>query len=106
MGAVTGTNMIDPTQNPEGYKPDDITTSDMGDLMTKAGKIIGVIRNIGVVVGVIGLSALGLRYMFASLEEKAEYKQTMMPFVLGCVLLMAGTVVIDFIYQVAVQFGK
>lgn len=106
MSMAGGSQIEDPTQNTNTYKPDELTQADMGELMTTAGVILGIIRNIGVVVGVIGLSAIGLRYMFASIEEKAEYKATMMPFALGCVLLMAGTTVIDFIYSVAVQFGR
>lgn len=101
------TAMVDPSEsdaNAEQYKPTDIT--DAGSLISKAGVIVGIIRNIGIVVGVIGLTAIGVRYMFASITEKAEYKETMMPYLLGCVLLMAGTIVIDLIYQVAITLGK
>lgn len=104
MSMNTGTPIADPTQDASAYNPGDLT--DASELVTKAGVILGIIRNIGVVVGVIGLMAIGIRYMFASIEEKAEYKATMMPYVLGCVLLMAGTVIIDFIYSFAVTFGR
>lgn len=97
----TGTAFTDPTTDANAYKPTDLTTADTGDLTIIAGKIIGIVRNIGVVLGVIFLTVLGLRYMFASIAEKAEYKETMMPYVLGCVLLMAGTVLVDFIYNIA-----
>lgn len=96
-----GTAFTDPTTNANSYKPADLTTADTGELTTMAGTIIGIVRNIGVVLGVIFLTVLGLRYMFASIAEKAEYKETMMPYVLGAILLMAGTVLVDVIYHVA-----
>lgn len=108
MSTFSGTGIADPTDETtvDTYKPDYLTDAEAGSLLTMAGTILGIIRNIGVAIGVIGLSVIGLRYMFASVTEKAEYKETMMPYMLGCILLMAGTTIISFIYSVAVEFGR
>ena len=58
--------------------------------LTNTGNgIITVLTVIGTVISVIVLIILGLKYMLGSVEEKAEYKKTMMPYVIGAILLFA-----------------
>ena len=45
------------------------------------------------------LLIIGIKYILGSVEEKAEYKQTMWPYVLGAVLIFAGAAVTDIIYK-------
>lgn len=68
-----------------------ISYGDSGDLQTKAGKIMGLIRNVAVIVGVIMLMVIGVKFMLGSAEEKAEYKKSLMPLVIGIVIVMAAT---------------
>lgn len=70
---------------------DKISYGDSGDLQTKAGKIMGLIRNVAVIVGVIMLMVIGVKFMLGSAEEKAEYKKSLMPLVVGIVIVMAAT---------------
>ena len=66
---------------------------DTGELSEFANTIITIIRNVGIVLAVIMLMVIGVKYMLGSAEEKAEYKKTMMPYLVGAVLLfMAGTI--------------
>lgn len=85
--------------NPDDYKPSDVTTDDAVNLVDKVGIILGAIRNISVVVSVIALMIIGLKYIFGSVEEKANYKATLVPYVIGCVLAASGTTVVSFIYN-------
>ena len=39
----------------------------------------------------IGLMILAIKYMLGSVEEKAQYKKTMFPYVIGCVLIFGIT---------------
>lgn len=87
------------TINPNQYKPSDITEADTKLAFDKVGIILGAVRNISVVVSVIVLMVIGLRYMFGSVEEKADYKKTMMPYIIGCVLAVSGTTIVTFIYN-------
>lgn len=58
-------------------------------IFEKGGAIIKILRNLAAIVSVVTLSIIGLRYMVGSTDQKAEYKQTMMPVVIGC-MLVAG----------------
>ena len=60
--------------------------------------IIRVIRGIGNAVALLILTILGVRYIMGSVQEKAEYKQTIWPYVLGAVLIFAGSTLVDVIY--------
>lgn len=65
--------------------------ADVNSLQTYGAKIVTVIRNVGIVLAVIMLMVIGLKYMMGSAEEKAEYKKTLMPYVIGAVLLFAAS---------------
>ena len=73
--------------------------TDLGTLQDKANGIIGVITTIGVVVSVISLIAIGIKYMLGSVEEKAEYKETLKPYLIGAFLVFTVSLVPQLIYQ-------
>ena len=84
-------------------KPEDISGTanvDMGGVKTFGDKLATIIRSVGVVVAVIVIMVLGIKYMMGSAQEKAEYKKTMIPYLVGAVLLFGATTiagaVIDF----------
>lgn len=87
------------TINPNDYKPSDPTTDDAVEVVEKIGVVLGAIRNISVVVSVIVLMIIGFKYIIGSVEEKANYKATMLPYIIGCVMAVAGTTLVDFIYK-------
>lgn len=76
-------------------------TGDDGGLKVKAGKIVGMIRNIAVIAAVIILTILGIKYMLGSVEEKAEYKKSFMPLIVGVVVVVASTQIASFIFNIA-----
>lgn len=57
---------------------------------TMGKKIIGMVQAIGSIASVLVLVVLGIKYMMGSAEEKAEYKKTMIPYVVGAVLVFAA----------------
>ena len=73
-------------------------TEKITDLGNQAITIISIV---GSVVAVIVLIVLGLKYMMGSTEEKAEYKKTLMPYVIGAVLIFAASVIAGAIYGFA-----
>lgn len=85
--------------DPNTYKPADPTTDDAVKIVAKTGVILGGIRNISAVVSVIVLMIMGFKYMIGSVEEKADYKSSMVPYVIGCVLAVSGTTLVSFIYN-------
>ena len=44
------------------------------------GTILGVVQTVGSLIAIISLIVLGIKYMMGSVEEKAEYKKTLMPY--------------------------
>lgn len=85
-------------------KPDQITADFSGDasgLQNKAGKIMGMLRNIAVIASVIIIMILGVKYMLGSVEEKAEYKKSFMPLIIGIILVVSATSIASFIFNMA-----
>ena len=97
--ANTFVKALSPTVDPNEYQPDEITQSDADVVFLKAGVVLGTILNIASVVSVVALMIIGVKYMLGSVEEKANYKQTMLPYIIGFVLALSGTTVVSFIYN-------
>ncbi|MCI9366086.1 MAG: hypothetical protein HFJ54_06010 [Clostridia bacterium] len=61
--------------------------------------IVGVVRTVGESIAVVMLAVIGIKYVMGSVEEKAEYKQTMWPYILGAALIFAGSALTNIIYE-------
>ena len=66
----------------------------------KLNNIFGIVRAIGIVISVVMLTAIGIKFMMGSVEEKAEYKQTLIPYVVGAAVVFLGTWLPQFIYDI------
>lgn len=96
-GGGTGSSAADDgLGNLDLYQGGQATSS---KLQEKAGAILGVIQTIGAVVSVIMLIVIGIKYMLGSVEEKANYKKTLVPYVIGAFLLFTGTLLPQVIYK-------
>lgn len=84
---------------PGNYKPSAVTENTT--TINIANKIIGGFQAIGSIVSVIALIAIGIKYMMGSIEEKAEYKQTMMNYVIGAILVFAISNISAMLYKLA-----
>ena len=79
------------------------TYSKTGDIETLGNTIIEVLLTIGSIISVIALIALGIKYMLGSVEERAEYKKTLMPYVIGAFFVFAASFIASIIYNIATQ---
>lgn len=86
---------LDTNQYNTQLKYDDATY-----LFDKSGAVLNLLRNIAAIVSVVTITIIGLRYMMGSVEQKAEYKQTMMPVVIGCVLVGGLSVILTLIQSI------
>ena len=78
-------------------------TGEKTESFNKAGNnVIGVVQAVGSITAVVILVALGIKYMMGSVEEKAEYKKTLMPYVIGAVLIFAASNLASVIYTWAI----
>ena len=67
--------------------------------------IFAVIRTVGILLSVIILVVLGIKYMMGSAEEKAEYKKTMIPYIVGAALIFAASALSQVLYNVFSNFS-
>ena len=75
-----------------------------GTEVTNNGKkIVGIVQVVGVVVAVDVILVIGIKYLVGSAEQKAEYKKTMIPYIVGAVLVFAGSTIVNVIYNVTVS---
>lgn len=84
--------------SPASVSPNDANTS---SIQIIGNNVIGIIQTIGVIISVGILVVLGIKYMMGSAEEKAEYKKTMIPYIIGAVLIFAATQIATAIYTFA-----
>lgn len=87
------------TIDPSDYKPDELSNVETELIFNKTGIILAAIRNISIVTSVIVLMVIGVKYILGSVEEKASYKETMVPYIIGCILATSGIVIVSYIYN-------
>ena len=87
------------TINPKDYEPDELSESLDSDSMNLANNIIGAFQAIGSIVSVLALVLLGIKFALGSAEEKADYKQWMIYYVIGAILVFAVSNISAMIYN-------
>ena len=70
----------------------------------KAEGILSFIQTIGVIISVIILIVIGIKYMLGSVEEKANYKNAMIPYLIGALLVFSVTTLPQIIYKFMQNF--
>ena len=96
-----------PIDDPNSFRPNK-TGSDNGDihyLTRKGNRVFGVISTVGIVASAITMVILGLKYMMGSSEEKAEYKKSMIPYIIGIVLLLSVSTILRLIAFAVTDVG-
>ena len=63
--------------------------------------ILGVITVIGIIASVAILIIIGIKYMLGSVEEKATYKKSLLPYVIGAGLVFSASTIANIIYNLA-----
>lgn len=91
-----------------GLTPSDMKGTDpqSNDIKDLGNKIIGILQTVGIVLSVVILIILGIKYMMGSAEEKAEYKKTMIPFIVGAIVIMAAPTLAKGIFAMVQSLGK
>ena len=77
------------------------TSVQTNDLTNVGNNIVAIIQVVGIVIAVIVLLVIGIKYMIGSASEKAEYKKTMIPYIVGALLIFAGTSLVRVIYSLS-----
>ena len=67
--------------------------ADTEGLENVGASLVDIITTVGIIVAVIVLLILGIKYMMGSASEKAEYKKTMIPYLVGAVLIFGASAI-------------
>ena len=84
------TTKYDPSKwdNQQGGKVDDTGVKQW------IASIMNIVAIVGSGIAVIALIILGIKYMMGSVEEKAEYKKTLMPYLIGALMVFGASVIV------------
>lgn len=66
---------------------------------TKANKVFTIIKATGTVISVILLTAIGIKFLLGSAEEKADYKKSLIPYIIGAAMIFLGSWLPQLIYN-------
>ncbi len=95
-GIITGVETkVDKTYNIKGKD----------QIQATAGKIITIIRYAAIIIGVILIAVFGIKFMLGSAEEKAEYKKSFIPLIIGIVVVFGSTYIAQLIFNIAGTTG-
>lgn len=90
---------FNPIQYIRGINRD--STTDTNEINNIGNAIIGAIKGFGIVTSVVAMIVMGIRYMAGSVEEKAEYKKSMLPYFLGALMVFTITTFLSIIIDIA-----
>lgn len=76
------------------------TSEDQTKVKELAGKILGWVRNIAAVASVVLVAILGLKFMIGSTEERAEYKKSFMPLIIGAIIVLSASTIAGWIWSI------
>ena len=68
-------------------------SADTSGIKGFGANVVDIITTIAIIVAVVVLLVLGIKYMMGSAAEKAEYKKTMIPYLIGAVLVFGAAAI-------------
>jgi len=71
-------------------------------LVEASNTLYNTLLFVGITIAMIVITALGIKFMMGSTEEKAKVKETLIPFTVGCIILFGGFT----IWQIVMQLIK
>lgn len=92
--------------DPEAYRPGAPSEEEVKPIMNWGNEISGIVLIVGNIVSVGALIVIGIRYMISSVEEKAEYKERLIPYVIGASILFVITNILGYISEFASKIGE
>lgn len=84
--------------DPSVYEPDELQEAEVEDFETFGATVGSVVQIVGTMVSVGTIIIIGIRYVIASADEKAEYRERMIPYLIGAVLLFGASNIVNVIY--------
>lgn len=70
-----------------------------GSLATSATKVLGTIQWVGYVIAIGMIIWVGIKYVMSGAGEKAKAKETLIPIVIGAVLIAGAATIAQFVFS-------
>lgn len=74
----------------DSKKIDRATNINYDELKSTSKDLYNMLLVIGIVVAVIIEAVLGIKFMIGSVEEKAQVKDSLVPFIIGCIIIFGA----------------
>lgn len=100
MLVISSTMMVFAAPNPNTYDGANANV-DTSSISKFGQNIVSVVGTVGSIGAVVVLIVLGIKYMMGSAEEKAEYKKTLLPYIIGAVFVFAASSIASVIFGFA-----
>lgn len=94
---------VDTSFKPDGWNSVEGNKFKTDDVQNFSASIINVVAIIGSAAAIITLIVLGIKYMMGSAEEKAEYKKTLLPYIIGAAMVFGASVIVGVVYNIMNQ---
>ena len=85
--------------NPKDYTTQ-ISLDGNGKAVGYSNLIIGAVNLVGILIFFITVAVIGVKYIAASVEERADYKRTMIPILIGAFFLFGLPNIIMLVYNI------
>lgn len=93
--------------DPGAWNPIDGVSLEGGDVIKDIGDIIiGGVALVGSAISVITILIIAIKYMLGSVEEKADYKKTMVPYIIGAIMVFGISNIVNILYQLGTSIMK
>lgn len=86
-------SITDPISNPSAYDPTQ-TNVETTKLSGIVKTLVKIMTTLGIGVALVSLMVIGIRFMAGSMEDRAKYKETMIPYIIGIVMVIAISTII------------
>ena len=73
--------------------------TDTVNITKLVGNILGFLQWAAIIGGVLIITILGIKYMMGSLEEKAEYKKSLIPLIVGIIVVMGASTIANVLFK-------
>ena len=75
------------------------TSNNTGEIEPVLASVLKIAGIIGSAMSIITMILLGVKYMLGSVEEKAEYKKSLFPYMIGAVFVFGASTIAGIVYS-------
>lgn len=93
------------TINPGDYKNVSGTLSGDDKISQIGGYVFNAVAVVGSGIAIISITILGIKYMVSSVEDKAQVKKKLVPFVIGAAIFFGASFVMRIIFDIVSWFN-